>query len=84
MPSNDVLAPSRVQKTPGVCGGDACICHTRHTVAGLVRWRQLGLSDVQILERHPNLSQADLDAAWSYYDGNREEVDQALRSDGDA
>jgi hypothetical protein len=42
---------SWVSKTPGVCGGDACIHATRATVWGLVEWRRLGLSDAEIL-RH--------------------------------
>ena len=43
--------------TVGVCGGEACIRNTRHTVSGLVEWRQLGLTDKQILERHPEFKQ---------------------------
>jgi uncharacterized protein (DUF433 family) len=57
---------------------------TRHGVAGLVQWRRLGLTDAQILERHPDLTQGDLETAWSYYDRNREEVDQAILADEDA
>jgi uncharacterized protein (DUF433 family) len=57
-------ATSWISKTPGDCGGDACIRTTRHTVAGLVEWKQLGLTDARILEHHPDLSQADFEAAW--------------------
>ncbi len=84
MPSNEVQAPSWVQKTPGVCGGEACVRNTRHTVSGLVQWRKLGLSDDRILEHHPNLTQADLEAAWSYYLQYLEEIDTAVREDEDA
>jgi uncharacterized protein (DUF433 family) len=77
-------APSWVTKTPGVCGGDACIRTTRHTVWGLVEWRRLGLSDMEILERHPDLTRADLDAAWDYYEQHGEEIDQALRDNEEA
>ena len=72
---------SWIEKTPGVRGGDACIRKTRHGVAGLVQWRWMGLTDAQILDRHPDLTQADLEMAWAYYDLNREEVDQAIRAD---
>jgi uncharacterized protein (DUF433 family) len=75
---------SWVEKNPGVCGGDACIRNTRHTVAGLVEWRRLGLSDTRILEHHPDLTQADLNAAWAYFDANREEIDRAIREDEEA
>ena len=72
---------SWIQKTPGVCGGEPCIRNTRHTVAGLVEWRNLGLSDEQILGHHPDLAQEDLDAAWQYYRENMDEIDKAIRED---
>jgi uncharacterized protein (DUF433 family) len=81
MNSVEVLrtANSWIQKTPGVCGGDACIRKTRHNVWGLVEWRKLGLTDEQILQRLQGLTQADLDAAWIYYESHREEIDQTIR-----
>ena len=75
---------SRIQKTHGVCGGEPRIRTTRHTVAGLVQWRRLGLSDDEILRHHPDLAQADLDAAWDYYQCNREAIDRAIKDDEDA
>ena len=77
-------AVSWISKTPGVCGGDACIRTTRHTVAGLVEWRQLGLTDARILDHHPDLSQADLDAAWAYYAEHPDEIDRAIRENAEA
>ena len=84
MLSKEAQSSSWFEKTPGVCGGEACIRKTRHTVSGLVQWRKLGLSDAQILEHHPDLSQADLDAAWSYYRDHGDEIDQAIRENEDA
>ena len=83
-PASSPQPVSWIQKTPGVCGGDACIRNTRHTVIGLVQWQRLGLSDARILERHPDLNQADLDAAWSYYRQHREEIDRAIKEDEEA
>ena len=79
-------APSRswVEKTPGVSGGDACIRKTRIPVWGIVEWRSLGLSDAEILERHPDLTQADLDTVWEYYSHHRAEIDQAIRENAEA
>ena len=74
---------SWIQKTPAVCGGQACVRNTRHTVAGLVQWRRLGLSDDEILNQHPDLSRNDLNAAWSYYDKHLAEIDQTIRDDED-
>ena len=71
---------SWIQKTPGVCGGDACIRDTRHTVYGLVEWKQMGLPDARILEHHPDLSLIDLEAAWDYYAQNPAEIDEAIRA----
>ena len=82
--SNEVKAPSWIEKTPGVCGGDARVRNTRHTVAGLVEWRKLGLTDIQILERHPDLSPADLEAAWTYFDQHSDEIDRTIRENEDA
>ncbi len=73
-----------IQKTPGVCGGEACIRDTRHTVAGLVQWRNEGLSDSQILHHLPSLDASDLAAAWEYYAQNQAEIDRAIREDEDA
>jgi uncharacterized protein (DUF433 family) len=77
-------ATSWVSKMPGVCGGDACIRTTRHTVHGLVEWKRMGLTDARILEHHPDLSQADLDVAWDYYAQHPEEIDQAIRAEAEA
>lgn len=75
---------SWITKTPGVCGGDACIRTTRHTVAGLVEWKQLGLTDARILEHHPDLAQADLEAAWAYYAEHAAEIERAIRENAEA
>jgi uncharacterized protein (DUF433 family) len=52
---------------------------TRHTVSGLVEWKQQGLTDARILTHHPDLTQADLDAAWAYYATHRDAIDQAIQ-----
>jgi uncharacterized protein (DUF433 family) len=82
MPVNEStpLRASWIEKTPGVSGGDACIRKTRHTVWGLVEWRNLGIADERILQHHPDLTRADLDAAWDYYQQHREEVDRAIHA----
>jgi len=75
---------SWISKTPGVCGGDACIRKTRHPVWRLVEWRRLGLSDREILEQHPDLTLADLQVAWEYAEQHRDEIDQAIRENDEA
>jgi type III restriction enzyme len=72
--------PEVIQKTAGVLGGDARIRNTRIAVWMIVRARQLGLSDEQILADYPGLLEpADLKAAWHYYRDHRAEIDAAIR-----
>ena len=70
---------SWVQKTPGVCGGRACIRNSRVTVWGLVNSRRLGATDEQILENIVGLTPADLQAAWEYYHEYPAEIDEDIR-----
>jgi uncharacterized protein (DUF433 family) len=75
---------SWIEKTAEVCGGEACIRDTRHAVYGLVTWKKLGLTDERILQHHPDLTSADLDAAWEYYRGHCDEIERAIRADEEA
>jgi uncharacterized protein (DUF433 family) len=85
MAANDLLASGRIQKTPGVIGGAACIRKTRIAVWMLVESRQLGMTDEEIRTRYdPPLSQADLEAAWEYYEHNREEIERAIQENEEA
>jgi uncharacterized protein (DUF433 family) len=70
---------SWVQKTPGMCGGRACIRRTRITVWGLVNCRRLGLPDERILENIVGLTPEDLQAAWDYYGEHPAEIDGYIR-----
>jgi type III restriction enzyme len=79
--SNDLdTTISKVQKTPGVCGGRACIRNTRITVWGLVNSRRLGLADEQILKNIVGIMPEDLGAAWDYYNDHPTEIDDAIRA----
>lgn len=84
MPMNQAARASWIEKNPGVCGGAARVRNTRHTVAGLVQWRRLGLTDERILEHHPDLNSSDLETAWAYYDQHPDEIEQRIREDEDA
>ena len=84
MATGTTKSQSWVQKTPNVCGGDACIRNTRITVHGLVHYRQLGLSDQRILEAIQGLTQDDLAAAWEYYAVHPAEIDEAIRLNEEA
>ena len=67
-----------IERTPGVCGGDPCVRRTRIPVWLLVRARQLGSSDEEILEDYPTLSHHDLDNASHYYKQYRADIDRQI------
>ncbi len=69
---------SWITSTPGVCGGDARIRNTRIPVWLLVLKHQAGQLDAEVLDDYPSLKQADLDAAWDYYQKNPLEVEQTI------
>ena len=75
---------SWIQKTPGVCGGRACVRNTRITVWGLVNYRRLGLTDARQREVIDGLTQADLEAAWDYYQHHQAEIDEDIRQNQEA
>ncbi|MBY0522404.1 MAG: DUF433 domain-containing protein [Gemmataceae bacterium] len=71
-----------IRKTPGVCGGDACIRMTRIPISTLVEARQQGATDQRLLESFGvSLTQADLDAAWVYYKQHQQEIDREIWED---
>ncbi len=68
-----------IQKQANISGGCACIANTRLTVWNLVVWHQLGLSDQALLEKYPQLTQNQLEAAWNYYAQNKDEIDREIK-----
>jgi uncharacterized protein (DUF433 family) len=71
-PDDAPVAP--IRKTPGVCGGSACVGNTRIPVWVLWRLREQGLSDEQLLESYPSLMPDGLSAAWEYAARNTAEI----------
>jgi uncharacterized protein (DUF433 family) len=69
---------NRITKTPGVCGGDACIEGHRIQVWLLVEARRLGLTDVRLRESYPSLLPSDLEAAWKYHRLNALEIERNI------
>lgn len=71
---------SWISKQPDRCGGDACIRDLRMPVWVLVGYRRLGSTDEDLLRFYPDLTPADLEAAWHYAAANPEEIDEAIRA----
>lgn len=81
MTSTEVLrtAKSWVQKTPDVCGGDACIRGTRVPVWAVIAARRIGVSDADLLNYFVTpLRAEDLQAATVYYEQQRDEIDRNI------
>lgn len=76
--------PAGIEKTDGVCGGDACIASTRIPVWTLEQSRSAGFSEADLLEAYPSLKRSDLDAAWKYVAEHAAEIEIAIRDNDEA
>ena len=71
-----------ITKTPGVCGGRACIAGHRIRVMDIVVWHELrGYSPDEIVDLFPGITLADVHAALAYYFDHREEIEADFRRD---
>lgn len=68
-----------VNKTPGVCGGDACIGAWRITVWMLEDYRRNGASVDDLLAWYPGVSLEEVEAAFRYAAAHPDEIDEAIR-----
>jgi uncharacterized protein (DUF433 family) len=68
-----------IEKTPGICGGNARIVNTRITIWGLVNSRQIGYSDGDLLRSYPQLTAIDLVNAWNYAKAYPDEIFSAIQ-----
>ncbi len=73
-----------ITKTPGVCGGEACIAGTRIAVWLLVEAQQLGIREAQLLQDYPHITAADLVNAWAYAGAHPEEIAAAILANNEA
>ena len=77
-----VAQPALIRKTPGVCGGSACVRDTRIAVWTLWRLKEAGRTDAQLLADYPSLSARDLAAAWDYARQHPDEIRQDVARQG--
>ena len=71
-----------IAKTPGVCGGRACIAGHRIRVADVVVWHERrGYSPDEIVAMVPGLQLGDVHAALAYYFDHRDEIEGDLKAD---
>jgi uncharacterized protein (DUF433 family) len=69
-----------IDKTPGVCGGEARIVRTRIPVWVLEQARRLGVTEAELLTSYPALRAEDLGNAWAYVRQHRDEITEAIRA----
>ena len=68
-----------IRKAKGVVGGDACIRGTRIAVWMLVEARSMACDEAELLVSYPDLTDADLRAAWAYAEQHADEIAAAIR-----
>ncbi len=76
------VSKEHITKTPGVCGGRACIVGHRIRVMDIVASSiHHKMKPSEILDQYPGLSMADVYAALAYYFDNKDEVDADFQRD---
>jgi len=69
------IITERITKTPGVCGGKACIVGHRVRVMDVVIWHDhLGMSADEIVTQIPSITLSDVHAALAYYYDHADEL----------
>ena len=68
-------------QSPDICGGRLRIAGTGVSVRRIVGWYQLGQSPEEIATQIPHLSLAQVLAALTYYNANREEMDAEMAAE---
>jgi uncharacterized protein (DUF433 family) len=72
----------RITRTPGVCGGKACIAGHRVRVLDVVVWHEHhGMSPEEIVSQVPTITLADVHAALAYYFDHMEEIQEEMRQE---
>jgi uncharacterized protein (DUF433 family) len=70
------VSKEHIAKTPGVCGGKACIAGHRVRVMDIVVQHEgAGLTPAEIVKVFPSITLADVYAALAYYHDHRDEIE---------
>lgn len=76
------MTRQHITKTPGICGGRACIAGHRIRVMDIVVWHEMrGRSSDEIVGMYPGVTLSDVHAALAYYFDNVEEIQDEFRKD---
>ena len=79
----DYVDKPHITKTPGVCGGRACIAGHRIRVMDIVAWHERRGYSVEkiVAELFPSITRADVHAALAYYFDHIEEIEKDFQND---
>lgn len=81
MKMENVIA-QHITKTPGVCGGRACIACHRIRVQDIVAMHEMrGMSPKEILAEYPSITLSDVHAALAYYYDHEDEIQEDFRKE---
>jgi uncharacterized protein (DUF433 family) len=72
-----------IRKTPGVCGGAACIGATRIPVWLIVSFINQGETESGLLQSYPQLTRKHVQLARDYYRDHKAEIEQNIREQDD-
>jgi uncharacterized protein (DUF433 family) len=76
------LVRQHITKTPGVCGGRACIAgHRIRVMDVVVLHEKRGMSAEEIVSQFPGITLANIHAALAYYFDNRAEIAADFQND---
>lgn len=76
----EIVITPHITKTPGICGGRACIAGHRIRVMDIVVWHEKrGYSPDEIVDMFPGITLADVYAALTYYLDNRQEIEEEFK-----
>jgi uncharacterized protein (DUF433 family) len=67
-----------IESHPEVAGGEPCVVRTRIPVWLLVRARELGASEADLLRSYPALRAEDLADAWAYARTHRDDIQRQI------
>jgi uncharacterized protein (DUF433 family) len=78
------VSKEHIAKTPGICGGKACIAGHRIRVMDIVLLHErAGLTPDAIVDEYPSITLADVHAALAYYHDHRDEIEAEFRHEAE-
>ncbi|MBE9175617.1 DUF433 domain-containing protein [Synechocystis salina LEGE 06155] len=79
----NTLMAKMIKKTPGVCGGHACIRDTRIAAWTIISLINQGSTDGELIADFPGLTVFDLLTIKEYYQSHQQEIDNLIYCQGE-